>query len=141
MTRKIFKAVLVGAMLVGLMLAPLGMASADNAASGSISVIVPKTGNFVPFSLTINGQTNDNAIVDNTLGGTLTAYFDAAQWDPSHASSCPPGYTGQVITLTAKTPGASLGAVFTPNQGSPTTLGPAGDPGHNAQASVGLCVQ
>lgn len=139
---KIFKMVLVGAMFVGLLVAPLGGAQADDVIDGWITVPVPKTASFLTFSQTVMGQTVNNATVDNSLGGSLTLFYDAQAYVPTHGSECPDGYVGQVLQLTAKTAGATFGAIFTPaGGGTATTLGPTEVPAKNVTAGANLCVE
>jgi hypothetical protein len=139
---KIFRSVLVGAMLAGLMVAPLGGAQADDVIDGWITVPVPKTASFATFSQTVMGKTINNATVDNSLGGSLTVFYDAQAWVPSHSSDCPAGYVGQNLQLTARRPGGTFGAIFTPaGGGTATTLGPTDVAPKDTQAGANVCLE
>lgn len=150
---KIFKMVLVGAMFVGLLVAPLGLARADEIAHGgangtsfewTIPTLTVPGVNAPKLEVELNGEKTtvggENAIPGTVIGGVLKVAFRASDWAVSDATAeCLPGQIGKGLTMTGKSPSATLQASYTPIAGEAQSFAPSADSRYPT-ASFSLCV-
>lgn len=144
MTR-IFKMVLVGAMLVGLLVAPLGLAQATPVGGGANEAgfewTLPTIG-LPKLTVTLNGETHEIG-GDNAAGGTLRVALNGSDWQvdgTQNLAGCPAGQSGVDLALSGKTPSATLDASFIPLSGDPVVFDPSPVDNKYPTAHFGFCV-
>ncbi len=155
MTR-IFKMTVVAGMLVGLIVAPLGLAQADQHAGGangaSFDLVIPtftapkQDAKAPSLTVTLNGQQHTiggqevSAGGDTVGGGVLTVIFEASDWLVEYTQIvCPAGQIGTGVVMSAKSPAATLEAIYKAFSGETREL--AAPPVNNRYPSgnFGLC--
>jgi len=149
---KIFRMLLVGAMVAGLMSATLGGARADDISGGangtSFEWTIPTLtipGVDAPkLEFELNGEKHTigggTVVPGSTVGGVLRVAFRGSDWLVSrNIIACPAGQIGTGVTLAAKTPGVTLQVDYTPAGGQTQIYSAPPVENRYPTANFGLC--